>query len=332
MRKLALSKGWAIVGHNRKATRGTINDANAHPFWVDNKTVLVHNGTMFGDHKKHADTEVDSHAIAHVLSSEEDVEKALQSINAAYALIWYDVPTKQLNVIRNKDRPLSHSSDNRAWYIASEGAMLDFVLSRNSNTKVETRSFPVGNHHIWELQGDRSSKLSYADLDLTPKHQAYGATVYHGACAWEGWGSRMNDDDVETIIIQNFPSHDLRMVTNLLLRPWHQRTTMAATHDRMTIFSNNSFIRIEVKELFRKADGSHLAFCTTTTVNDSNPLIVMKMSEYQVDAYQASPEKNSAYYASVSDYIWSPGPGDTGYSFLEVVNPARIIHKEEVGQ
>ena len=52
-----------VVGHNRKATAGKANNENSHPF-VHENIVLVHNGVVH-NHKKMADTEVDSHAIAH---------------------------------------------------------------------------------------------------------------------------------------------------------------------------------------------------------------------------------------------------------------------------
>lgn len=67
VRQEMFRKGSALVGHNRKATRGAISDDNAHPFLINNELCLVHNGTMYGDHKHLKDVEVDSHAIAHVL-------------------------------------------------------------------------------------------------------------------------------------------------------------------------------------------------------------------------------------------------------------------------
>ena len=42
-----LCDGLMAFGHNRAATRGTVNDRNAHPFLVnDNKICLLQNGTL----------------------------------------------------------------------------------------------------------------------------------------------------------------------------------------------------------------------------------------------------------------------------------------------
>ena len=60
-----VQRGLFAVGHNRAATRGEVVDKNAHPFVIDDKIVLVQNGTWRGDHKKIKDTAVDTEALAH---------------------------------------------------------------------------------------------------------------------------------------------------------------------------------------------------------------------------------------------------------------------------
>jgi glucosamine 6-phosphate synthetase-like amidotransferase/phosphosugar isomerase protein len=57
-----LSKGKALLGHNRKATIGGKKDENAHPFVFDDRYVFFHNGTL-NNHRKLANTEVDSEAL-----------------------------------------------------------------------------------------------------------------------------------------------------------------------------------------------------------------------------------------------------------------------------
>jgi len=127
------SSGSLIVGHCRAKTRGANTDENAHPFNVDNKIVLVHNGTYVGDHKHLKNVEVDSHAIAHVIAEAgEDVEAALQKINAAYALVWYNNETKTLNAIRNKERPLFYAeTETGSMLLASESSFIYLAAWRN---------------------------------------------------------------------------------------------------------------------------------------------------------------------------------------------------------
>jgi hypothetical protein len=127
----AFARGWAMFGHNRAATRGAVNDANSHPFVVDDKIVLVHNGTFFGDHKKLKETEVDSEVIAHTLADDKlTTEEALRKIDAAYALIWYNVDKKELNVVRNNARPLWFMETSDSYIFASEESFLEFVKKK----------------------------------------------------------------------------------------------------------------------------------------------------------------------------------------------------------
>lgn len=131
-RNKLIQRGTFAVGHNRAATRGSINDKNAHPFWVEDKVILVQNGTYKGSHKELKDTEVDSEAIAHVLVENEDVTEALKKVNAAYALVWYDTRNKTLNLIRNDERPLFLAKMvNGGLVWCSEPGFLYLAAARN---------------------------------------------------------------------------------------------------------------------------------------------------------------------------------------------------------
>lgn len=125
-------RGMYAVGHNRAATRGSITDKNAHPFVIEANIVLVQNGTYKGDHSHHKATEVDTEAVAHVIHDEPDLEKALQKIDAAYALVWYNVKDKTLNIIRNEERPMyiAYTQQN-AIVFASEMETILAACSRN---------------------------------------------------------------------------------------------------------------------------------------------------------------------------------------------------------
>lgn len=179
MRSKAFTSGWAIIGHNRKATKGSVTDENAHPFWDDDKIVLVHNGSLW-NHKQIADTEVDSHAICKLLAREPDHEAALQQLNGAFALVWYDVEPQNLHLVRNDQRPLSHTANHNAWFISSEKSIMDFALTRAGVQKLEYEpvSFPDGNLHCWHLNHDKSGTLTHKKVELTKKISI--------SCGWQG--------------------------------------------------------------------------------------------------------------------------------------------------
>lgn len=197
----AFRTGWAMVGHNRKATKGSITDANAHPFVVDDNIVLVHNGTFNCDHRKIKDTEVDSEAIAHALNENSDVEATLRTINAAYALIWYNVAKKQLNMIRNFSRPLWYMETSDSYIVASEEAFLKFVIDKHNLTPKE-KPYELKEYNLFTLtlEDNKTTDTNNTELDCSyHKHNPYVSTNttsmsrlvdrrhFSEMCGWEGY-------------------------------------------------------------------------------------------------------------------------------------------------
>jgi hypothetical protein len=131
-RTQAVMKGTFMIGHNRAATRGEVSDENAHPFIVNNKIVLVQNGSWLGSHKHVKDTEVDTEAVAQIIDEEQDIEKALQRVNSSYALVWYNADTESLHIIRNNERPMhiAYTVDG-GMVLASEMGTILWATERN---------------------------------------------------------------------------------------------------------------------------------------------------------------------------------------------------------
>lgn len=189
-----LMTGIFMVGHNRAATRGTVKPENAHPFWVDDKIILVQNGTYFGNHQHHKNTEVDTEAIAHVIAEEDDIAKALNKINASYALVWYNVHNKTLNLIRNEYRPLFVARTKHGGMLwASEGDMLAYVAGRNK-LALKDKPYQIKPHTLVSLDLDTKQKtwgLTNNDLKLErPKSYTHHTNM---AC---GYGTMDDTDNI----------------------------------------------------------------------------------------------------------------------------------------
>jgi hypothetical protein len=124
-----------FIGHNRFATIGERNDANAHPFNFSN-IVGAHNGTLeYRARKALLDNEkygTDSEALFHNLN-EFDVEEVMAEMSGAWALTWYDKRNNTINFLRNNQRPLAYtfSDDGKMIYWASEPGLLRWILGRD---------------------------------------------------------------------------------------------------------------------------------------------------------------------------------------------------------
>lgn len=151
----AYGSGAFLVGHNRKATKGSVNDTNAHPFHVGD-IVLVHNGSLW-THKKLADTEVDSEAIAHALNDYkgDDIAEVFNNVNGAYSCVWYDNRDKTLNFFRNDQRPMFIFESATTSFFGSEVLMLYYSV-RKSGVEWKNEScleVPVHHHLKYKMTG-----------------------------------------------------------------------------------------------------------------------------------------------------------------------------------
>lgn len=114
---------FALVGHNRAATQGGVNDNTAHPFTHKHIT-LVHNGTLDTRHglSGRGTFTVDSEDICNALSKVEDPKEVLEKLDGAYVLIWHNANTGTIHMARNKGRPLyfGFDKDGQNMLFASE--------------------------------------------------------------------------------------------------------------------------------------------------------------------------------------------------------------------
>lgn len=174
----AVSNGRILVGHNRKATQGSINSKNAHPFH-ENNIVLVHNGTLRQDHKKLADVDVDSHAICHAIN-EKGVENVIPHLQGAFALVWWDIEKNSLFAVRNDERPLSIVKTDTAYYMLSEPWMALQLLAREGKKVVETFDIKPGQLYEFKIGGNYTvTQIDLKEPDWTNYTKQYGQGNCH---------------------------------------------------------------------------------------------------------------------------------------------------------
>lgn len=130
-------RGWAVFGHNRAATKGSVKRENAHPFTVGPIT-LMHNGTLYagGRSLKTYDDklEVDSMQIALALSESppEDAAKVLEQVDGSFALIWFDARNQTCNIARNSERPLHfcyNTQESVVWFMSDASHLASVTRS-----------------------------------------------------------------------------------------------------------------------------------------------------------------------------------------------------------
>lgn len=123
-----------LIGHNRYATIGKVNNINAHPFDFPN-VVGVHNGTLTSrkDLFEQDLYDTDSESLySHV--NKYGIKSALKACEGAYALVFYDKNKDTINFIRNDKRTLFMTRCEKEEVIvwASEPWIIEGALGRNN--------------------------------------------------------------------------------------------------------------------------------------------------------------------------------------------------------
>lgn len=202
----------AIIGHNRKATLGKVNHANAHPFSFTNITG-AHNGTLDSwsrsDLPGWKDYDTDSEALYHCIETK-GINEAIKSQAGAWALSYFNAETNSMCFLRNAERPLCFalSESKKTLYWASEPGMLRWITSRNG-IKLDKDTiwcFPENNHWAFEIP---KSGAEFGDAVVTkiegkkPRPQpSYAQLGYHGGGGnvtrgpWRGDGRTVEPTDL----------------------------------------------------------------------------------------------------------------------------------------
>ena len=168
----------AFIGHNRQATRGAVNTANAHPFQVDH-IIGAHNGTLDYQSVNRLEAElgekfaVDSLAlIAGIakLGIEKTIKLCTEGKDAkdgAWAIVWYDQNDGTLNFLRNQHRPLFYAFEVgfKRMFWASEWWMIREAMDESTNKyKQYTEKTDKGNVGFFRFEPDIHYKFDLAAL------------------------------------------------------------------------------------------------------------------------------------------------------------------------
>lgn len=138
-----------LMGHNRWATVGGVNSANAHPFEMET-LIGAHNGTLRQQSllPDHTQFKVDSENIFHAFETI-GVQDTVKKLNGAYALTWFEKNDDCMHFLRNNDRTLFYcfAADDKTLFYASESWMLEGVLARNGIEHNGVIAFEPGWHY-----------------------------------------------------------------------------------------------------------------------------------------------------------------------------------------
>ncbi len=257
-----------LIGHNRSATKGSVNNYNAHPFSFSHITG-AHNGTLtnmrlLSDHEMF---DVDSEAIFHNIN-DHGVQHTADRLHGAWALTWWDETDHSLHMWRNEERPLFYvwSEDRKVIAWASEPWMITGVLARKGIKHTEL--YTVTPHHEYKFVVPLTGAEPISEIRIQPV-QAYipPVTNYQSGGRWNSQkGAWENLPEKKT----------LALVTNTT-------TTKGTTiKERVT----GTKIRFTIDQILGK---TATAFSLEPDVSDTNDVVIYQPTNQTRKLFQENP-------------------------------------------
>lgn len=204
-----------FLGHNRLATRGVINNNNAHPYAFPKADgtgdiVCAHNGTLDVSSWRALEEatgekyDVDSMAVAAAVAKL-GIDETIPLLQGAWALVWFDTGDNTLNFIRNKERPLWYAYNEKfdKLFWASEWPTIHAAINLSANPD---KLYEKDGFRFWAAKEDWHYKFDVEALkggaDARPKprvkelkgKEPAPANIYtHGADPFQRKGQTWKD-------------------------------------------------------------------------------------------------------------------------------------------
>lgn len=202
--------------HHRAATRGTVSQANAHPFEHFDKekaVVGVHNGTLTYGWARHLDKnfDVDSDYLIYRIFKD-GAQTTFSEVTGAYACLWYE-NDGILRMLSNGERSLYFGfvKNKNMMLIASEHGMLWWLASRNgvelekivAPDKDFILSFPVLDGEVRDFTMEKVEKKEISK-PFTPAGKMLGwDSAYMNHNTGQGTASSTNSNDWSKITMES---------------------------------------------------------------------------------------------------------------------------------
>lgn len=237
-----------LLGHNRAATVGAVNQANAHPFDVG-EVIGVHNGTLRNESRlKDNDLfSVDSETLLHNFAVN-GVSETVKIVDGAFSVVFYDKRDHTIHFLRNKERPLFYtfSEDNKTLLWASEAWMLSITCARFGYKISEVHELPEMVEFSFPLP--RQSSPSKVDVipEITKTVLTKEVKIYEHPWGAYSYVNQDNEQSARGLIVVPKGTMGAKDLVNL-----HKRKLMASFLGKDVNFSVSGFVEGKHQKFIR---------------------------------------------------------------------------------